>query len=37
MENNTDFTPTIVEWGSKLFSGACSAQEFVDGLEAASK
>lgn len=30
-------TPVIQEWGNKLFGGQCTAQEFVDGLEAASK
>lgn len=37
MEDNADFTPTITEWGTKLFNGKCTAQEFVDGLEKASK
>lgn len=36
MENNADMTPIISEWGNKLFGGECTAQEFVDGLEAAS-
>ena len=35
MENNADMTPIISEWGNKLFSGECTAEEFVDGLEAA--
>lgn len=37
IENNADITATISDWGAKLFTGKCSAQEFVDGLEAASK
>lgn len=37
MENNADMTPVIAEWGNKLFGGDCTAKEFVDGLEAASK
>lgn len=37
MENNADITPAIQEWGGKLFGGECTAQQFVDGLEAASK
>lgn len=37
MENNGEMTPVISEWGGKLFGGECTAQEFVDGLEAAAK
>lgn len=37
IENNAEMTPVIQEWGNKLFGGQCTAQEFVDGLEAASK
>lgn len=37
MECEAEMTPVIQEWGNKLFGGECTAQEFVDGLEAASK
>ncbi len=35
-ENNLDMTPIIKEYMQKLCTGAITAQEFVDGLEAAS-
>lgn len=37
IENNSDMTTTIVDWGTKLFTGECSASEFVAGLEEAAK
>lgn len=37
IENNAEATPMIAEWGNKLFGGEITAQEFVDGLEAATK
>lgn len=36
IENNEEATPVIAEWGNKLFAGEITAQEFVDGLEAAT-
>lgn len=36
IQDNADMTPIITELGDKLFGGKCTAQEFVDQLEAAS-
>lgn len=37
IDDNQDMKTVISDWGTKLFTGECTAQEFVDGLEAASK
>ncbi|MCC8066679.1 MAG: extracellular solute-binding protein [Clostridiales bacterium] len=36
IDDNADMKDTIKEYGAQLFSGSITAQEFVDGLEAAS-
>lgn len=36
IQDNEEMTPVLTELGDKLFGGECTAQEFVDGLEAAS-
>ncbi|MCD7819212.1 MAG: extracellular solute-binding protein [Lachnospiraceae bacterium] len=36
IDDNADMKDTIKEYGSQLFAGTITAQEFVDGLEAAS-
>lgn len=37
IEDNQDMTTVIADWGTKLFTGECTAQDFIDGLDAASK
>lgn len=37
MDDNGDIKTTIGEWAAKLFSGKCTAQEFIDGMEKATK
>lgn len=34
IDDNANMTAIIKDWGAKLLSGDCTAQEFVDGLEA---